>query len=62
MGVPGKRDHLTDVALAERHRRQAEAKAKWRDEALRAHLARPIEERLRAALALIIPRSRREHP
>jgi hypothetical protein len=37
-------------------RLQTEAKARFRDEALRDHLAQPIEERLRRALALIIPR------
>jgi hypothetical protein len=33
-------------------------KARWRDESLRRHLNRPLAERLRSALALVLRRSR----
>jgi hypothetical protein len=32
-------------------------KARWRDESLRRHLERPLGERLRSALSLVLPRS-----
>jgi hypothetical protein len=35
-------------------------KARWRDESLRRHLKRPVGERLRAALSLVVGRSDRE--
>jgi hypothetical protein len=35
----------------------ADWKAHWREEALRRHLERPIAERLRAALELVLPRT-----
>ena len=38
----------------------AQWKARWRDEALVAHLARPVGERLQNALSLVIRRSDRE--
>jgi hypothetical protein len=45
---------------SERRRRQTMDKARFRDESLRRHLSLPIEERLRIALSLIIPRSRHD--
>jgi hypothetical protein len=61
--------HLMVMSTVRPFRREAgpsaaalkdQAKAKWRDQALRRHLERPIEERLRAALALVLRRTDRE--
>jgi predicted pyridoxine 5'-phosphate oxidase superfamily flavin-nucleotide-binding protein len=35
-------------------------KARWRDESLQRHLSRPLGERLRSALSLVLRRSDRE--
>jgi hypothetical protein len=48
--------HQTLPSRDQAVRLQTEAKARLRDDALRDHLAQPIEERLRRAVALIIPR------
>lgn len=43
-----------EAPVASEAGRKSEAKAHWREQSLRRHLARPLAERLDAALALIV--------
>lgn len=51
--VPDRRIDVGDVTLVWGDKTRW--KARLRDEAWRQHLARPLEQRLRAALALVLP-------
>jgi hypothetical protein len=53
-GPPERRIDVGNVTLVWGDR--SRWKAELRDESLRRHLARPIAERLRAALSLVLPR------
>jgi hypothetical protein len=44
----------------QRHARRSEAKGRLREESLERHLRRPVEERLRVALGMILRQRTRE--